>query len=391
MDKTKVSIIKTSDPEEGVAKAFAALGDQVPDFSGARVLLKPNICSPYPPEENPSNTDPKVIAAVMRYLRALGVKEIFVGDEPVWGLKCRFCYEKSGIKAVVEREGGRMVYFDEEKKIKKKVPEGRVYGSLLLPAVLDQVDLLVNVPKMKTNAMALVTLCIKNLLGLVSFGARKRFHRGTDLSYALIDIAKTVRPDLNLIDAIVASEGIGAHGGTGKPLGVLVASRDMVAADLVGTQIMGFEAMEPVTNQLALKDGVGVKGPAEIEIVGSSLEDVAERFKRPVFRLVHPAPNVEVIPGGICQGCITRIPRIPPHVEADKQYGVVIGRRVRFPQNRSFDEIWCFGDCGIEAGRKIAARFPDLKRRMKNVKGCPPLDWWCEQTMMEELKEKGWI
>ena len=391
MDKTRVSIIRTSDPDEGVRKAIAALGDQCPTIRGSRVLLKPNICSPFPPEENPSNTDPEVIGAVMRYLREEGAQKIFVGDEPVWGLSCRFCYEKSGIKAVVEREGGRLVYFDEEKKIKKKLPQGRIYGSILLPAVLDEVDLLINVPKMKTNAMALVTLCIKNLLGLVSFRDRKRFHRGIDLSYSLIDIAKAVRPDLNLIDAIVASEGIGAHGGTSKPLGLLVASRDMVAADIVGTQIMGFEVMEPISNQLALKDGLGVKTPEEIEIVGSPLEDVRTRFKRPVFQLVHPKPNVEVIPGGICQGCLPRIPRIPPRVEADKQYGIVIGKRVRFPENRSFDELWCFGDCGIEAGRKIAAKFPHLKKHMKNVKGCPPLDWWCEQTMMEELKEKGWI
>jgi len=391
MDRTKVSIIKTTDPEEGVRKAIAALGDQCPNINGKRVLLKPNICSPFPPEENPSNTDPTVIAAVIRYLHEKGAQKIYVGDEPVWGLSCRFCYEKSGIKEVVEREGGHLVHFDEEKKIKKELPEGRIFRSMLLPEVLDDVDLLINVPKMKTNAMALVTLCIKNLLGLVSFNDRKRFHRGIDLAYLLIDIAKVVPPDLNLIDAINASEGIGAHGGTSKPLGLLVASRDMVAADIVGTQIMGFDVMEPITNQVALKDGIGVKSTEEIEIVGSTLEDVRTHFKRPVFKMVHPEPNVEVIPGGICQGCINRIPRLPPKVEADKQYGVIMGKRVSFPENRSFDEIWCFGDCGVEAGRKIVAKSPHLKDRMRNVKGCPPLDWWCEHTMMEELKEKGWI
>jgi uncharacterized protein (DUF362 family) len=122
------------------------------------------------------------------------------------------------------------------------------------------VDILINAPKMKTSIMTLVTLCIKNLFGLVSFADRKRFHRGIDLSYALIDIAKIVRPHLNIIDGIVAMEGMGAHSGKPLALDLLIASQDMVAADLVGTQVMGLNPMEPVTNQLALKDKLGVGG-----------------------------------------------------------------------------------------------------------------------------------
>lgn len=223
--------------------------------------------------------------------------------------------------------------------------------------------------------MSLVTLCIKNLFGLVSFRDRKRFHRGVDLSYALIDIAKIVRPHLNVMDGIFASEGMGAHSGTPYPLGVLMASQDMVAADIVGTQVMGFNPMEPVTNQLALKDRLGIKNLEQIELVGAPIAEVRATLERPILSLVHPEPNVEVIPGGICPGCIIRIPKIPPKVEKKKRYGIVIGKRVSFPKDQDFDEIWCFGDCGIEECQKIVKKFPELKKRMKKVKGCPPLDW----------------
>lgn len=391
MNKIKVNVIRTDDPYDGVRKAIEGLEARTLNIRGARVLIKPNICSPFPPDESPANTHPDVIGAVIQYLKGKGAQKILVGDEPVWGLSSRLCYEKSGVKAVVEREGAEPVFFEEAKRVKKKIPQGRIFETVSLPAVLNEVDLLVNVPKMKTNAMTLATLCVKNLLGLISFQDRKRFHRGFDLSYELIDIAKVVRPDLNLVDGIIASEGIGAHEGTSVSLGILIASQDMVAADIVGAQIMGFDPMEIVTNQLALRDGLGVKGPEQIEVVGQTIDEVRTQFRRPVFRLVHPAPNVEVIPGGICPGCISRIPRIPPRIEAGKRYGVLIGKRPRFPKNRSFDEIWCFGQCGIEAGHKIAARHPHLKKRMKKVKGCPPLDWWCEHTIRIELKEKGWL
>jgi uncharacterized protein (DUF362 family) len=391
MEKIKVSLVKTFDPYEGMRKTIELLGSLKFNIKGSHVLVKPNICSPFPPEESPSITHPDVIGALIRYLKEEGAKRVSVGDDPVWGLKARLCYEKSGVKEVVKKEGGKLVYFEEGKRINKKVPQGRVYTSISIPAIIDEADVLINVPKMKTSIMTLVTLCYKNLFGLVPFRDRKRFHRGIDLSYALIDIARVVKPHLNLIDGIVAMEGMGAHSGTPYSLGLLIGSQDMTAADIVGTQVMGFNPLEPVTNQLALKDGLGIKSLDQIEIVGEHLEEVKAFMERPIFRLVHPKSNVEVIPGGICPGCMSRVPRIPPVVEDEKQYAVIIGRRVRFPKERKFDEIWCLGDCGIEECKRLAHRYPKLKEKMKIVKGCPPLDWWRGQTIDKELKKKGWL
>lgn len=390
MSPVKVSVVKTQDAYEGVRRALALLDAQGPSLNGAHVLVKPNVASPFPPEEGPAITHPEVIGALIRYLRDQGARRVLVGDEPVWGLASRLCYEKSGVAAVVAREGGELVYFDEGKRVTRTVPHGRVFESASVPRVLDEVDVLVNVPKMKTSIMTLVTLCVKNLFGLVPFSQRKLFHRGTDLSYALVDIARVVQPQWNLIDAIVAMEGMGAHSGTPYPLGLLIASQDMVAADIVGTTVMGFDPLEPVTTQLALKDRLGVDRPDRIAVVGEPVEQVTARMRRPVFRLVHPKPNVEVMPGGICPGCMCRIPRIPPHPEPDKRYGVLIGRRVRFPTHEEFDEIWCFGDCGIVEGRKLARQRPELRARMREVKGCPPLDWWRDHTIAEEIKARHW-
>lgn len=391
MERVKVSLVKTFDPYEGVRKTMDLLRPLNFSIKGSHVLLKPNLCSPFPPEDSPAITHPDLIGAMVRYLREEGARKVSVGDEPVWGLKSRFCYEKSGVKQVVKKEGGDLVYFEEGKRVIKKVPQGRVYTSISVPAILDEADVLINLPKMKTSIMTLVTLCFKNLFGLAAFRDRKKFHRGIDLSYALIDIAKAVKPHLNLIDGIIAMEGMGAHSGTPYSLGLLIGSQDMTAADIVGTQVMGFNPLEPVTNQLALKDGLGIKGLEQIEIVGEPLEKVKAVMERPIFRLVHSKPNVDVIPGGICPGCMSRVPRIPPKVEAEKQYAIIIGKRVRFPKERTFDEIWCFGDCGVEECKRLVARYPHLKGKMKIVRGCPPLDWWRGQTIDKELKKKGWL
>ena len=207
MEKVKVGLVRTTDPYEGVRRLVSLLPLQL-KIKGASVLVKPNLCSPFRPEDVASNTHPDVVGAVVRWLREEGAKKVLVGDEPVWGLRSRFAHEKSGVQAVVKREGGRLIHFDEEARVVKKVPHGRVFDTLSLPKVLDEVDLLVNVPKMKVNMMCQATLAIKNLLGLIPFQQRKKFHRGMDLAYGLVDIAKLVQPQLSIIDAIFALEGM---------------------------------------------------------------------------------------------------------------------------------------------------------------------------------------
>lgn len=389
MPTIKVSLIKTQDPYEGVAKALDALKPYDISIRGSRVLLKPNLCSPVPPAHGPSVTHPEVVGALIRYLKEAGAQRVLVGDEPVWGMQADLCYRASGVAQVVAREGGEMIDFDAHPRVEIKVPGGRVYDKVSLPAVFTEVDLIVNAPKMKTSLMTLVTLCLKNLFGLIPFIDRKKYHRGIDLAYALVDIAKVVTPGLNLIDGIVAMEGMGAHSGTPVDLGALIASTNMVAADFVATQVMGFDPLEPVTTQLALKDGLGFENQDQLEIVGQTVAEMQHPFKRPVFRLVHPAPNVEVMPGGICPGCHSRIPKIPPQVDQNRRYGVIIGKRVHLPRELEFDEIWCFGDCGVEEARRLAKKHPELEKKLIKVPGCPPLDWWRKQTLDKELAERG--
>ncbi len=389
MAKVPVALVKTQNPYEGVP-ALAALLSSPVTIRGAAVLVKPNLCGPFPPEDIPSSTHPEVVAAVVRWLYAEGAREVLVGDEPVWGLRSRFAHERSGVQAVVEREGGRLIHLDEEPRVEKPVPGGRVFDTLALPKVLDEVDILVNVPKLKVNMMCQVSLAIKNLFGLLSFRDRKKFHRGFDLAFVLLDIAKVVQPPINIIDAMCAMEGMSAHAGTAVPLGLLIGSPVALAADVVGSRIMGFDPMEIGTTQLALRERLGLQSVDQIELVGEPPDGFQRHFQRPYVRLVHPASNVELFPGGICPGCTGRLPKIPPRIESGKRYAVVMGRRISPRGIDEFDEVWCFGDCGIDEGRGLLRRFPGLKGKLRRVPGCPPLEWWAEHTLKEELQDRGW-
>ncbi|MEW6545784.1 MAG: DUF362 domain-containing protein [Bacillota bacterium] len=398
-----VAIVQDSSPRRAVLKVVALLrGAGVSlDVRGKKVLVKPNLALPVPPSVRPETTDPLVVAAVLEWVKEEGAQEIWVGDAPAWGARARDAFRVTGLAEVVRDLGVRAVYFDEEPRVEVPVPDAHVFPFLSLPRVVVEADVVVSVPKMKTSFMQEVTLGIKNLLGCIPFEQRKRFHREIDLGYVLADIARVVRPGLTIIDGMVAMEGYGPHAGTPKRVNLVIASDDVVAADAVGAALMGYDPRASVATQVAEKDGLGVAHLDQIRIVGEELSAVASVFKRPVLEFVNPNPNVRVHAGGICPGCRPRIKVVPPRVEVDKTYAVIIGREpIPLAGALDADEIWLVGNCGLRAGmayllRRQLSDAPGSKlvgrTKIHVVPGCPPLDWYAEESAFKALRASGWM
>jgi len=392
MSKSVVSIVKDPNPERGVRETLRLLGG-VESFlkKGQKVLIKPNLSFPIPPDESPDVTHPDVIAALVKVFKDGGAQRVVVGDQSVWGVRTRDSFRITRVQEAVEREGGEICCFDEEPRIMVDVPDGKIFDRISLPKIVKGVDLIVNVPKMKTSFIAHVTLGIKNHYGFVPFEDRLKFHRMMDLAYALVDIVKVVKPNLTLIDGIIAMEGYGPHAGSPKRMDVIVAGRDVVAVDAIGATIMGYDPFEPPTTQVGWKYGLGNAELSKIDIVGESIHNVKCHFARPVLMYISAHPNVEVYVGGMCPGCAPRIPAIPPNPDPNKRYAVIIGRRAKIPRKIEVDEVWCFGKCGIDSGMALRRFFSHMGREnIHIVPGCPPLRWYAKQTMLKKLMERGW-
>jgi hypothetical protein len=229
-----------------------------------------------------------------------------------------------------------------------------------------------------------VTLGVKNHFGYLSFEDRLKFHRMADLAYVLSDILKIIKTDLTIIDGIIAMEGYGPHAGTAKRMDVIVASRDVVAADAVATAIMGIDPLEPPSTQVATCEGLGKGNLSEIEVVGTSIEEFKQHFKRAFINYVSPHSNVKVYAGGICPGCAPRIVTAPPEPAPDKKYAVIIGSRVPILRPLDADEVWCIGRCGIESAQASKKFLRGVaKENIQLVPGCPPLRWYAKQVIQE--------
>ena len=75
-------------------KAIEMLSPHGFSFKGSHILVKPNLCSPFPPEDLPSNTHPDVIGALIRYLREEGATKIYGGRYPRVGTSIGNCLRK---------------------------------------------------------------------------------------------------------------------------------------------------------------------------------------------------------------------------------------------------------------------------------------------------------
>jgi uncharacterized protein (DUF362 family) len=123
-------------------------------------------------------------------------------------------------------------------------PENVRFKNLELASEYLGFDHVVNIAKAKTHGMMTLTLCVKNLFGLVNGSARlgwhlsvgRDFHQFADM---LLDIYLTVKPDFNLLDGVIAMEGNGPGSGTPVNCNFVAGSTDSLASDSAVAPLLG--------------------------------------------------------------------------------------------------------------------------------------------------------
>jgi len=334
----------------------------------ALALVKPNLVVSTPPELN-LTTDPHVTASIAELLLDSGVKRVVVAEYPALIHKGRDAFEVTLTKKFVEDVGAEVVYLDESELVEVEVKEAEVHRLMKIPKIVMDADLILNVPKMKTHWLTKVTLGIKNLLGLLPSEEKLKYHR-EDIHQKLVDILACLKDKLKLtiIDGIVAMEGLGPRCGDLVPMGLLVASRDVVAADAVASYIMGFDPMEIQEIRIAHRRGLGNGDLREIVCKGSDPGEVRRHFKRASLDLVHVYENVQIYIGGACKACIgftkAALEALAREGKLKEKLTIILGKDPpipEFPQGK----IIFVGDCVKDYAETYSGE-------AYFIEGCPP-------------------
>jgi len=310
MPDSQVAIVRCEDYEpDRVLDACRRAVDLVGGLDvapGQRVLLKPNLLLAAPPERAVT-THPAVVRAMTTLVREAG-GEAWVGDSPggvEWNVTDR-ALEVTGIGPAAEEAGATIVNFDAGDAEIVEFPEGEILKRFAVARAVREADAIVSLAKLKTHGQTLYTGAVKNMFGCVPGGGKIRVHqlapKGRQLAAALVDVFAVARPRFALIDGIVAMEGNGPNLGHPRPLGVLIASRDAVAADAVAAHIIGYSSRAIHVIRNADRRGLGTGSLDRIEVVGESLEDcVCADFVRAssLFYEMMPAPLARLIGGAV--------------------------------------------------------------------------------------------
>lgn len=296
-----VSIVRAADYNlkelvPAVKKSFELIGgvNKIAK-SGNKVFVKINHLPPPSLPERGIITHPIFVEAVVTILKEIDC-EITIGDD-IEGENVS-SFKISGYEEMCARTGVRLVNLREAGFVETKI-NGKVLTSLFISRIVRDADVVINLPKFKTHSLTTFTGGIKNLYGVIPSGLRRRFHGDylstEDFSQMLVDIFLVVRPQLTIMDGIVAMEGEGPGSGKLRKLGLILASQDTVALDAVATKIMGLEPSEVLTTRYASERGLGISDVRKIQIVGEQIENVAPgNFKLPasVSRIaVNKAPR----------------------------------------------------------------------------------------------------
>lgn len=274
MEKEKVSVVKCENYNpELVGKALEESLQNI-NFhfrKGMRVLIKPNLLSPASPDKA-ITTNPVVVEELCKILKKNKCK-IYIGESS--SMNTDLAFKKCGINKL--EKYAKIVNFEAQDK--KFFDFGEHMHRVPLPKILFDVDLVINLAKMKTHGLTFVTLSVKNLYGCIPGELKSRYHNILPsikkFSHLLIKVEETIKPGLNIIDGIVGMEGNGP-GAAGERISskVIVAGKDAFAVDIISSKIMGFDPKEIYTNRFSRYKH------HEIEVLGSG-KDVKLKFKKP--------------------------------------------------------------------------------------------------------------
>jgi uncharacterized protein (DUF362 family) len=273
---SKVALVKG---ERGKDPVFRAL--DLIDFKTAlngydRALIKVNFITDKTWETG-ATTDPIMVEAIIEKLKPLPIK-INVVESDATMTNADKAFEKTGMKEMCDRNGIECINLRYlEDKVKINVPNEEVLGSIIVPRIVKD-SAIISAAKLKTHMSTSVTLGMKNMFGLLPDKFKAKYHaRG--IGKVIVDINTVIRPVLTVIDGFVGMEGHGPVDGTPIQMDLIIASKDVVAADSTGCRVMGIDPHEVAHIRRAHDKGLG--NIDEIEVLGEKIENVAKVFKRP--------------------------------------------------------------------------------------------------------------
>jgi uncharacterized protein (DUF362 family) len=372
-EKHIVSLVKYRSASESLQKALKLCGGLDRLKRHDRILVKPNLVISGPASQMPRGvvTSATLMHDLITMLKEYDCGEISIGDGSLivkeFGTSTQSAMDWSGMREVATRFGIKMVDFN-----KGPFKEFRVEGiKIRLSRVPLETDFLINFPVLKTHAQTKVSLGIKNLKGCLSPGSKKAFHKH-HLEELIAFLGNTIRADLTIIDGLFGLQK-GPLGKDAHPMDLIIAGKDPLSVDMVGSAVMGIDPVEvDHLHYLGQLQGRSLAIP-DLDIRGERIASVKKNliWHYPWTNELLAKYRIQGIrcddPGNFfCSGCtITAFAGLNRSFKENEGRGfeaieVCMGRNKAHPDSK---KVFLVGKCSVKANQ-------DIKGAVQ-IKGCP--------------------
>jgi len=284
MKKYKVAVVKYEKPVESVRKAVELSQglDHLP--SKARVFVKPNIAFWTRAVAFPKwgvVTTSRIVEEIIVLLKERGIDDITIGEgmvtlNPKDTQTPAHAFETLGYGILKQKYG--IKYINVFERPFEKVDLGDDVQMNFNADILNS-DFVVDLPVMKAHNQTIVSLGIKNLKGMIDIPSRKRCHNmtpGKDLHFWVAKLADKMPPMLTLLDGIYTNERGPGPDGRMHRSDLLVASADVLAADMVGAKLLGYSPAQVPHLMHAARNRKRTHDLSDIVISGGNIEELAQ-------------------------------------------------------------------------------------------------------------------
>ena len=386
MKKARVSIVRTppdppyEDIYEAVLKSLDLIGG-IKDIvrPGDLVLINPSWVAPPVEREAGCITIPEIPRAIADIVKGLGARPVIAESSAV-GVDTEKVIETSGYRDLRDM-GYEVVNLKKTPFVDIPTDHGKIFETVQCWELVQDADVIISVPKLKTHDQTEITCAIKNLKGLLT-DKWKRLEHQEGLFESVVDLLGAIKPKLAVVDAIICQEGVGPVFGKPVEMNLIIAGKDLVAVDSTCAQLIGYDPAETLLTVNAAARGLGIMDPQDIEILGEPLNKVKRRFLRAIEDDPVQVEDFQLIHGEVtCTGCrntvMSALIDMRNAGQLDYLHGItVLTGGAPFPEGVPRENIVTVGKC-----------MPKEYRTERHVKGCPPNNAYVVKAIIGDRAE----
>jgi uncharacterized protein (DUF362 family) len=315
--KSQVAAVRGDNLDSMTRDAIDALGGiRTVVNKGETVFIKPNFVSFPWAQYNKcfqigECTKPEIIIAVTEECLKAGAREVIIGEGshlPKFDWQYAITLDGS-TNLIKEAERLSSLYkgkvtlacLETDSPGWVEVPSNTRLNKIAISSLVAKADKVISIPVAKTHSWAQLTLASKNFIGITPLSRYAQlidntwWNRGTfdhsspqAIAQVYLDIVKSIKPDLSIIDFSIGVEGDGPTINLGgstvnmkERLGswAIIASTDILAADATAARIMSHDTNKIKHLAMGFDIGLGQIQEESIEISGEKLDNLRVAWK----------------------------------------------------------------------------------------------------------------